>query len=236
MATSRMSNSLPRTMRRDAAIRGSISSKWNAKLRGWTLPSLSARLLPWVRVTVLSLSSGMARRASLLISSAGSYSLKRHPRPLQRRRLKRAASHRRLCHAGTRGEGLFGGILEGHIGRQDDRSRAHPVVRRVDSGWGDAFLHQRFGRAHQTMPRQDDAVVGGDEIFLGAVADRSHALLQRGILHGEAGNAAKRFARFLSRAVDQIVIVLIRERTVGTGDIFAMHACAIAHGIDFSAC
>src|SRR5215467_7648015 len=54
-----MSNSLPRTMRRNAAMRGSTSSKSNAKVRGLTVPSLSARLLPWLRVTVLSLSSAM---------------------------------------------------------------------------------------------------------------------------------------------------------------------------------
>src|SRR5262249_37336279 len=55
-----MSNSLPRTMRRNAAMRGSTSSKSNAKVAGLTVPSLSAWLLPWLRVTVLSLSSAMS--------------------------------------------------------------------------------------------------------------------------------------------------------------------------------
>src|SRR6516165_5426487 len=55
-----MSNSLPRTMRRNAAMRGSTSSNSNAKVRGLTVPSLSAWLLPWLRVTVLSLSAVMS--------------------------------------------------------------------------------------------------------------------------------------------------------------------------------
>src|SRR6266481_1405981 len=241
MAISQMSNSLPRTMRRNAAMSGSTPSKWNAKLRGCTVPSLSARLLPWVRVTVLSFSSGMARRAALLFVvpvHAGFgpfFHSDDNPGPLYARGIKPAASHRRLCHAGTRGEGLFGSILKGQIGRQDDGGRAHPVMRRVDAGRRDAFLHQRPGRTHQAVPRHDDAVVGGDEIFLGAVADRSHALLQRGILDRKAGNTAECLARFLSRAINQIVIVLIRERSIGAGDIFAMHACPLAHGVDFSA-
>src|SRR6266478_5154378 len=222
MAISQMSNSLPRTMRRNAAMSGSTSSKWNAKLRGFTVPSLSARLLPWVRVTVLSFSSCMARRAALLFVvpvHAGfgpCFHRDDNPGPLYGRGIKPAASHRRLCHAGTRGEGLFGSIFEGQIGRQDDGGRAHPVMRRVDAGRRDAFLR-------------------GDEIFLGAVADRSHALLQRGILDRKAGNTAECLARFLSRAINQVVIVLIRERSIGAGDIFAMHACPLAHGVDFSA-
>src|SRR6185312_2297305 len=47
-----MSNSSARTMRRNASISGSTSTKSNSKARGFTAPSLSARLLPCVRVTV----------------------------------------------------------------------------------------------------------------------------------------------------------------------------------------
>src|SRR6266404_4866353 len=221
MAISQMSNSLPRTMRRNAAMRGSTSSKWNAKLRGCTVPSLSARLLPWVRVTVLSFSSGMARRAALLFVvpvHAGfgpCFHRDDNPGPLYGRGIKPAASHRRLCHAGTRGEGLFGSILKGQIGRQDDGGRAHPVMRRVDAGRRDAFLHQRLGGSHQAVPRHDDAVVGGDEVLLGAVADRAHALLQRGVLAREAGNAAVGAAGLLGGAVHQIVVVLVGKRPEG---------------------
>src|SRR5262245_18401905 len=50
-----MSNSLPRTMRRNAAISGSTSTKSNSKVLGLTVPSLTAWLLPCVRVTVFSL-------------------------------------------------------------------------------------------------------------------------------------------------------------------------------------
>src|SRR5215470_8249278 len=55
-----MSNSLPRTMRRNAAMIGSTSRYSGSKVLGLTLPSLSAWLLPCVRVTVISLGPAMA--------------------------------------------------------------------------------------------------------------------------------------------------------------------------------
>src|SRR5215470_17735130 len=106
-----MSNSFPRTMRRNAAMSGSTSSKSKAKVFGLTLPSLSARLLPWVRVTVLSLSSAMER-----------------------------SSHRRLRDAPPRGERFLGGVLERLVGRQQHRGRAHAVVRGIDPGRRHALL------------------------------------------------------------------------------------------------
>src|SRR5215831_3897823 len=272
-----MSNSLPRTMRRNAAMRGSTSSKSNAKVRGLTLPSLSAWLLPWLRVTVLSLSSVMTvsrvftlgcrpresgdpschtpglwnmgprngvpathsasqTRVNALLLSRGA------PRGddiaatsvTPSRKSNQAFLHRRLGHAGTRGERLFGGVLERLIRRQHHRGRAHLVVRRIDAGRRDAFLRQRLGRAHQAMARHDDPVVGGDEVLLGAVADRSHALLQRGVLDREAGDAAKRLAGLLRRAVDQIVVVLVGERPIATRRVLAVHARAVAHGVDLA--
>src|SRR5262249_12666950 len=54
------SNSLPRTMRRKAAISGSTSTKSNSNVFGFTVPSLRARLLPCVRVTVLNFGPAMA--------------------------------------------------------------------------------------------------------------------------------------------------------------------------------
>src|SRR5262249_41807875 len=54
-----MSNSLPRTMRRNAAMIGSTSRKSNSKVFALTVPSLSAWLLPCVRVTVFSLGPAM---------------------------------------------------------------------------------------------------------------------------------------------------------------------------------
>src|SRR5215470_1823675 len=55
-----MSNSLPRTMRRNAAMIGSTSRYSGSKVLGLTVPSLSAWLLPCVRVTVISLGPAMA--------------------------------------------------------------------------------------------------------------------------------------------------------------------------------
>src|SRR6266849_10030101 len=56
-----MSNSLPRTIRRKPSMSTGTSTKSIAKVFGLTVPSLRAWLLPWVRVTVFSLSSAMGR-------------------------------------------------------------------------------------------------------------------------------------------------------------------------------
>ena len=69
-------------------------------------------------------------------------------------------------------------------------------------------LFHRLGGAHQAVARHDDAVVGGDEVLLGAVLDRPHALLQRGVLHGDALDAAEGELRLLRGAIDQRVAIL----------------------------
>src|SRR5690242_7427342 len=71
-----MSNSSARVMRRKASMSGSTSTKSNSKVRGLTLPSLSALLLPWVRVTVFSLGSATMR--SLSAAGAGDSRHARH--------------------------------------------------------------------------------------------------------------------------------------------------------------
>src|SRR5262249_57969737 len=134
---------------------------------------------------------------------------------------------RRGGRGGKGGGRVFGGVLERLIRGQHHRGRAHLVVRGIDAGRRDAFLHQRLGRAHQAVARHDDPVVGGNEVLFGAVADRSHALLQRGVLDGEAGNAAEGLAGLLRRAVDQIVVVLVGERPIGAGGVLAVHARAV---------
>src|SRR4051794_9474667 len=55
-----MSNSLPRTMRRKAAMIGSTSRYSGSKVLGLMVPSLRAWLLPCVRVTRVSLGPAMA--------------------------------------------------------------------------------------------------------------------------------------------------------------------------------
>src|SRR5262249_62073073 len=79
-----------------------------------------------------------------------------------------------------------------------------------------------------------DAVVGGNQILLGAIADRAHALLQRGILAGKAGDAAISLAGLLGGAVHQIIVVLVGDRPERAGHVFAVHAGAVLHGVDFA--
>src|SRR5580700_900315 len=130
--------------------------------------------------------------------------------PRMMRRARRL--HRRLRHSRFAVERFLGAVLERHVGRQHHRAGADLLVLDVDAGRRHALVDQRLGGAHQAMPRHDDAVVGRDQVFLGAVADRAHAFLQRSILHGEAGDAAISPPGLLRRAVDQIIIVLVGER------------------------
>src|SRR3954454_24560655 len=241
-----MSNSLPRTMRRNAAISGSTSSNANSNVLGLTVPSFSARLLPCVRVTVLSLGSGIGSMVGCSHPrKSGEPSISRplgNGFPLSRERrcsseprnLMRDRLHGRLRHAGTRGKRLFGGILERLIRREHNRGGAHLVVSRIDTGRHDAFVGQSLGRPKQAMARHDDAVVGGPEILFGTVADRPHALLERGVLNCESGNAAEGVTGLLSGAVDQIVVVLVGERPISPGNVLAVHARAVAHGLDLA--
>src|SRR5262245_34279096 len=159
-----MSNSSPRTMRRNAAISGSTSSNANSNVFGLTVPSLSARLLPWVRVTVLSLGADMGgflipssprRRGPIFqrpawvapwVPACAGTTAQQEFRFLSRTGGVR--SHRRLRHARPRRERLLGGVLERLVRRQHHRGRAHPVVGRIDAGRRNALLDQRLGGAH----------------------------------------------------------------------------------------
>ena len=73
-------------------------------------------------------------------------------------------------------------------------------------------------RLQQPMPRHDDGVVGGDEVFLRAVLDRPHAFLHRGVLHGDAAHAAIGLAALLRRAIHHVVVVLVDDRPERAGD------------------
>src|SRR5579862_3629317 len=134
------------------------------------------------------------------------------------------ALHRRLRNAGLADQRLPGAVLERDIRRQHHRAGTDLLVLDVDTRRRHALVGQRLGGAHQAVPRHDDAVVGGDQVLLGAIANRPHAFLQGRILNGKAGDATEGLAGFLRRAVNQIIVVLVGERPVGAGDVFAMHA------------
>src|SRR5580700_6386026 len=190
---------------------------------GWLAAAIGAAPVEFAHAAS-SASAEMARNAPKLATTTVS---RIGPRMMRgARRL-----HRRLRHARLAVERFLGAILERHVWLQHHRAGADLLVLDVDSGRRHAFVEERLGGAHQAVPRHDDAVVGRDQVFLGAVADRAHAFLQRGILHGEAGDAAIGAAGFLRGAVDQIIVVLVGKRPE-RGIDFAMHAGAILHGID----
>ncbi len=101
-------------------------------------------------------------------------------------------------------------------GRMTDAERTRWCARSTPGGVG-ALFRQRLRRPHQAMTRHDDAVVGRDQVFLGAVDDRPHAFLQRRILHGNAFHAAVGLAALLRLAVDQVVVVLVGHRSESAG-------------------
>src|SRR5437867_7480953 len=84
------------------------------------------------------------------------------------------------------------------------------------------------------MSCHDDAVVGRDQVLLGAVDDRTHQLLDAGVLHGEASDAAVGLAGFLGGAVDEVVVVLVSLGAPGIALLVDhMAAGAIPHRRDF---
>src|SRR5215470_16567527 len=117
--------------------------------------------------------------------------------------------HTRMRKARAHLELVTGRILVRRVSRQHDRGRAHTLMDGVDAGRRLVFLNQRLGGAHQAMACHDDAVVGRDQVLLGAVDDRTHQLLDAGILHGKPGNAAVGLAGLLGGAIDEIVVVLV---------------------------
>ena len=100
---------------------------------------------------------------------------------------------------------------------------------RVDGRRRGALLGQRAGCAQQAVARLDDAHVGGGQVFLGAIHDRPGALLQRCILHGNAGNTAVVALGTLRRTIHQVVVGFIGNRAVGAGDELGIDALGVLH-------
>src|SRR3984893_16488014 len=125
-AIAQMSNSSPRTMWRNASTRTGTSTKSNAKVRGLTLPSLSAWLLPCVRVTVLSC---ISHRRLGHAGTGGEGFLRSILEGLVRRQHHRCRAHPVMRRIDTRRDGSFFGQRLGGahqaMARHDD-----PIVRR----------------------------------------------------------------------------------------------------------
>src|SRR5256885_10146885 len=88
------------------------------------------------------------------------------------------------------------------------------------------------------MACHDDAVVGRDQVLLGAIDDRAHQLLDAGILHRKSSDAAIGFAGLLGGAIDEVVVVFIGFGPPSLGSpaiaLFVDHvaAGAVAHRRD----
>src|SRR5206468_11811701 len=100
----------------------------------------------------------------------------------------RPGSNRGVRHAFPDSQRIGGGLVEADVFWQHDRGRAHGVGRGIDAVGLPALLGGER-RLAQPDARHDHAVVGGDQVFLAAVLDRTHAFLDGGVLHGDAGDA-----------------------------------------------
>src|SRR5919202_1717342 len=103
-----------------------------------------------------------------------------------------------------------GGLVPGHVARQDQRGGAHAVglsvarlVRRL------AVLGEPTHRLEQPPPHGDDRQVGAAQVLDGPVAHRAHALLDRQVLLADAANTRVRAPAALVCTIDQIVVVLV---------------------------
>src|SRR5436305_1728672 len=76
-------------------------------------------------------------------------------------------------------ERLPGAVGERLVRGQDDGSRAHALMRGINARRRCALFLLSLDRLEHAMARHDDAVVGRDQVLLGAIDDRPHALLQR---------------------------------------------------------
>ena len=69
-----------------------------------------------------------------------------------------------------------------------------------------------------------------------AVLDRSHAFLHGGILYADVEHAGKSLLRLLRRAVDQVVVALVRHRDEAAFDKTHVYAASGVGGFALSDC
>jgi len=79
------------------------------------------------------------------------------------------------------------------------------------------------------LPRHDDAVVGRDQVFFGAILDRAGAFLDRGVLHGDAFDAGIGFVVLLRQAIDHVIVVFVDHRAERAGNEIDVDAAAVVH-------
>src|SRR5262245_34323865 len=92
---------------------------------------------------------------------------------------------------------------------------------------------QRGRRFVEETPGHHDRAVGRKQLLVLVVLDRSHAFLQRRILNGEAEDAAVGALLLLRTAIDEIVVVLVGQRTERAGLVGTMDAFALLHVMAF---
>src|SRR6266852_6349815 len=109
------------------------------------------------------------------------------------------------------------GLGKGDVERKHKGGGAHALAFLRQPRRGRAVL-QGERSAAKAMARHDDRIVSRDEILRRAVLDRTHALLQGSVLHGDALDAAEGAARLLGLAINHVVVILIDDRPEGAWD------------------
>src|SRR5579883_1470402 len=84
----------------------------------------------------------------------------------------------------------------------------HSVAVLMAKVWRNLALLQRAGEFHDGFAEMHDAKIGRAEMLAGAVGNRALAVLQRGVLLGDALDAGVAFG-LLQLAIDQVVVRLV---------------------------
>ena len=122
---------------------------------------------------------------------------------------------------------------ERRAGWQDDGNGADFLMGGIAARGQHPLRGEFLRRFHEAMARHDDAVVGGDQVLLRPVLDRPHAFLEGRVLHADSLDAAERVAGLLRRAVDEVVVVPVLQRTESEREHLHVDALAVLHRMAF---
>src|SRR2546425_5743232 len=112
--------------------------------------------------------------------------------------------------SGAGGQRGLAALLQWHVALQHDRRRAHPIDVRVAARVRLPALLELLDPSQQQAARGNDRGIAGAEALEAPVDDRTHTLLDRGVLlaHPEDPGVARGPLVF---AVDQVLVIEVAD-------------------------
>src|SRR6185503_13592197 len=108
--------------------------------------------------------------------------------------------------------------IERLVGRGHGTARADGIAPCRSGGLRFTAGLQGPRGAHQQLAELDDRHIGRTEMLPGAVLDRTHAVLDRGVLLAHAFDAGEGLV-LLDLAIEQVVVARIADRNVAVVDL-----------------